>query len=116
MYPYHHTGCGIRVRKARHAQPRPPAGNNVTSAKYTLLSFAPVFLFETFSRVAYLYFLLQASLSWCGARPTAHGAAARDARRTARRAAPGAWVQPAPAWRLLRTPCAAPLPPPGGTW
>lgn len=40
------------------------ADNSVSSAKYSLLSFAPRFLFEVFGRVAYLYFLVQAALSW----------------------------------------------------
>ncbi|GFR47246.1 hypothetical protein Agub_g8931 [Astrephomene gubernaculifera] len=41
-----------------------PLGNRVVTAKYSLLTFPPIFLFEVFSRVAYLYFLAQAALSW----------------------------------------------------
>lgn len=35
-------------------------GNAITTSKYNLLTFLPIFLFVMFSRVAYLYFLLQA--------------------------------------------------------
>ena len=43
----------------------PPAvGNAVRTAKYNPVTFLPRFLFEMFSRAAYLYFLLQAILSW----------------------------------------------------
>lgn len=38
--------------------------NRVVTSKYNIVSFLPIFLFEMFSRVAYLYFLLQAGLSW----------------------------------------------------
>lgn len=34
--------------------------NKVVTSKYNPVSFLPIFLFEMFSRVAYLYFLLQA--------------------------------------------------------
>ncbi|KAG2484993.1 hypothetical protein HYH03_016286, partial [Edaphochlamys debaryana] len=44
--------------------PPPPSGNTVVTSRYTALTFAPVFLFELFARPAYLYFLLQAALSW----------------------------------------------------
>eukprot|EP00891_Asterochloris_glomerata_P000836 jgi/Astpho2/836/Aster-00685 len=40
------------------------AGNNIRTAKYNVITFLPIFLFEMFSRVAYLYFLAQACLSW----------------------------------------------------
>ncbi len=33
--------------------------NGVKTAKYNVITFLPIFLFEMFSRVAYLYFLLQ---------------------------------------------------------
>jgi len=36
----------------------------VTTSKYNLVTFLPIFLFEMFTRVAYLYFLIQAGLSW----------------------------------------------------
>lgn len=36
----------------------------MVTAKYNIITFLPIFLFEMFSRVAYLYFLLQASLAW----------------------------------------------------
>ncbi|KAL6774620.1 hypothetical protein ACKKBG_A25695 [Auxenochlorella protothecoides x Auxenochlorella symbiontica] len=38
--------------------------NRVVTSKYNPITFLPIFLFEMFSRVAYLYFLLQACLSW----------------------------------------------------
>ena len=34
--------------------------NRVVTSKYNIITFLPIFLFEMFSRVAYLYFLLQA--------------------------------------------------------
>jgi hypothetical protein len=34
--------------------------NSVRTAKYNVLTFAPIFLWEMFSRAAYLYFLVQA--------------------------------------------------------
>jgi len=40
------------------------ANNSIKSSKYNIVTFFPVFLFEMFSRVAYLYFLFQAALSW----------------------------------------------------
>ena len=40
------------------------ASNAIKTAKYNALTFLPRFLFEMFSRAAYLYFLLQAVLSW----------------------------------------------------
>ncbi|KAK9839881.1 hypothetical protein WJX81_008363 [Elliptochloris bilobata] len=39
-------------------------GNAITTSKYNIVTFLPIFLFVMFSRVAYLYFLLQASLAW----------------------------------------------------
>jgi len=39
-------------------------GNGIRSAKYSLLSFVPRFLLEVFSRVAYLYFAIQAALCY----------------------------------------------------
>lgn len=38
--------------------------NHVITAKYNALTFLPKFLFEVFSRLAYLYFLVQMILSW----------------------------------------------------
>ncbi|GMH33103.1 hypothetical protein BSKO_00937 [Bryopsis sp. KO-2023] len=38
--------------------------NSIQTSKYNPFTFLPKFLFEMFSRVAYLYFLLQAGLSW----------------------------------------------------
>lgn len=38
--------------------------NRVVTSKYNLVTFLPIFLFEMFTRVAYLYFLIQAGLSW----------------------------------------------------
>jgi phospholipid-transporting ATPase len=38
--------------------------NRVTTSKYNVATFLPIFLFEMFTRVAYLYFLIQAGLSW----------------------------------------------------
>ena len=34
-------------------------GNGISTAKYNVATFLPLFLFEMFSRVAYLYFLIQ---------------------------------------------------------
>ncbi len=39
--------------------------NRVVTAKYNVLTFLPIFLFEMFSRLAYLYFLLQVVLGCC---------------------------------------------------
>ena len=39
-------------------------GNDISTSKYTLITFLPIFLYEVFSRAAYLYFLLQAGLTW----------------------------------------------------
>ena len=39
-------------------------GNAITTSKYNILTFLPIFLFVMFSRVAYLYFLLQARPPW----------------------------------------------------
>lgn len=38
--------------------------NRVVTSKYNIVTFLPIFLFEIFNRVAYLYFLIQAGLSW----------------------------------------------------
>ncbi len=38
------------------------ATNNIKTAKYNLITFFPIFLFEMFSRAAYLYFLAQVML------------------------------------------------------
>ncbi len=38
--------------------------NRVVTSKYNVITFLPIFLFEMFSRVAYLYFLLQARPGW----------------------------------------------------
>jgi len=35
-------------------------GNGIRTAKYNVLTFAPIFLWEMFSRAAYFYFLIQA--------------------------------------------------------
>jgi Phospholipid-translocating ATPase N-terminal len=36
--------------------------NGIKTAKYNPITFAPIFLFEMFSRAAYLYFLIQVLL------------------------------------------------------
>ena len=41
----------------RHSEGFAP--NNIKTAKYNPITFLPIFLFEMFSRVAYLYFLFQ---------------------------------------------------------
>ena len=41
--------------------------NAVITAKYNIATFLPIFLFKMFSRVAYVYFLFQATLSWWSA-------------------------------------------------
>lgn len=38
------------------------AKNDIKTAKYNLITFLPIFLFEMFSRAAYLYFLAQVQL------------------------------------------------------
>lgn len=38
-------------------------GNSITTSKYNIVTFLPIFLFEMFSRVAYLYFLAQVDMS-----------------------------------------------------
>jgi len=38
--------------------------NGVKTAKYNVVTFLPIFLFEMFSRAAYLYFLLQVWSLW----------------------------------------------------
>ncbi|CAD7701700.1 unnamed protein product [Ostreobium quekettii] len=38
--------------------------NSIRTSKYNVITFLPIFLFEMFRRAAYLYFLLQAGLSW----------------------------------------------------
>jgi hypothetical protein len=45
--------------------------NRVVTSKYNVITFLPIFLFEMFSRVAYLYFLAQVLvirglLGWAG--------------------------------------------------
>jgi magnesium-transporting ATPase (P-type) len=60
--------AGVRdVHFAPQGAPGPPPlpeTNRVVTSKYNVVTFLPIFLFEMFSRVAYLYFLLQAGLSW----------------------------------------------------
>ena len=38
--------------------------NGISTAKYNVITFLPYFLFEMFSRAAYLYFLLQVGLKY----------------------------------------------------
>ena len=40
------------------------APNAVSTAKYNVITFLPLFLFSMFTRAAYLYFLSQAALAW----------------------------------------------------
>jgi Phospholipid-translocating ATPase N-terminal len=60
-------------------RPTPGFGHNgIKTAKYNPVTFAPIFLFEMFSRAAYLYFLIQvrlmsAMLSRCSTAPLASG-------------------------------------------
>jgi hypothetical protein len=72
------AGAAARLRRGAREEVREihfhpaagPAGasaletNKVITSKYNLVTFLPIFLFEMFSRVAYLYFLVQAALSW----------------------------------------------------
>lgn len=67
------TGSGGKEQEYREIHFHPLAGpvpapipetNRVVTSKYNVITFIPIFLFEMFSRVAYLYFLIQASLSW----------------------------------------------------
>jgi phospholipid-transporting ATPase len=58
---------GVRLINLRPRQPNAceiQETNRVVTSKYNIVTFLPVFLFEMFSRVAYLYFLIQAGLSW----------------------------------------------------
>lgn len=48
---------------AQAAAGRSFESNRVVTSKYNYFTFLPRFLFEMFSRVAYLYFLLQARAS-----------------------------------------------------
>ncbi|GMH33051.1 hypothetical protein BSKO_00885 [Bryopsis sp. KO-2023] len=48
----------------REVEPLKAANNSIKTSKYNPLTFIFYFLFEMFSRVAYLYFLAQAALSW----------------------------------------------------
>lgn len=52
-----------RIRTIHLDPSAPPAqdfvSNKVVTSKYNVITFLPIFLFEMFSRVAYLYFLLQ---------------------------------------------------------
>jgi Phospholipid-translocating ATPase N-terminal len=43
--------------------------NRVVTAKYNIVTFLPIFLFEMFSRVAYLYFLIQVRQQPCQGMP-----------------------------------------------
>lgn len=45
------------------------ADNTVSTSKYNFITFLPFFLFEMFSRVAYLYFLIQVRCSVPAAPP-----------------------------------------------
>ena len=58
------TPFGREVLLNAGPQRRAFCDNSVSSAKYNTLTFLPRFLFEIFSRVAYLYFLMQAALGW----------------------------------------------------
>lgn len=44
----------------------PFANNSIKTAKYNVVTFLPIFLFEMFSRAAYLYFLLQVQSCFLG--------------------------------------------------
>ena len=63
-------GSAGGVREIRYCPKCPDVHNNihetnrVVTSKYNIVTFLPRFLFEMFSRVAYLYFLIQAALSW----------------------------------------------------
>lgn len=50
------------------------AKNNIKTAKYNLITFFPIFLFEMFSRAAYLYFLAQVCFVLVGEMLICHGA------------------------------------------
>ena len=58
------SSFGREVLMNSGPQRRAFCDNVVSSAKYNALTFLPRFLFEIFSRVAYLYFLVQAALGW----------------------------------------------------
>ena len=74
-HPFAWSASRRAARSDRTATPRvvplgptarlPPAvTNEVITSKYNVATFLPLFLFEMFSRAAYLYFLLQAVLCW----------------------------------------------------
>lgn len=66
------SGGGVERTRVIYLDPpvsKKPQGsefvsNRVVTSKYNFITFLPIFLLEMFSRVAYLYFLLQAGLSW----------------------------------------------------
>ena len=70
-------------RQAQAGAGRKFESNRVVTSKYNIITFLPIFLFEMFSRVAYLYFLLQvrpppvtagctaAAAAWCAVGATA---------------------------------------------
>eukprot|EP00210_Caulerpa_lentillifera_P001750 g1680.t1 len=65
------TESQVESRKIRvnmdylQVEKKPKFVNNaISTSKYNIITFLPIFLFEMFSRVAYLYFLAQAALSF----------------------------------------------------
>jgi len=54
----------VRLNGGIQANKESFASNAIKTSKYNIITFLPVFLFEMFSRIAYLYFLFQAVLSW----------------------------------------------------
>ena len=58
------SSCSSPPPPALPAHAQHFASNAIKTAKYNAFTFLPRFLFEMFSRAAYLYFLLQAVLSW----------------------------------------------------
>ena len=53
------VGRIIRIRPEPDVPPPVFKNNRIRTAKYNAVTFLPVFLFDMFSRVAYLYFLAQ---------------------------------------------------------
>ena len=55
-----HTSCSRRL--GPNAINEGYKGNSIRTSKYNLVTFLPFFLYAMFSRIAYLYFLCQASV------------------------------------------------------
>lgn len=52
-------GLNRDIQRESGQKPVKYVNNGISTAKYNVITFLPIFLFEMFSRAAYLYFLLQ---------------------------------------------------------